>query len=277
MVKRFRDVDAAPDPAQLVQYLDGVRERPDEAERTRIMLELMGLQPGGVALDAGCGAGNDVMAMAGVVGGSGRAVGIDASLAMVTEARKRAGPAAVNAEFHVGDLSALEFPDGTFDACHTERVLIHVESPLAAIRELIRVTRPGGRVVACETDFGAAVVDSPHPEVRRKIVAWNEEVGVRNAWMGRQLRRRFMEQGLNDVDVVVRPMLRVPPLPQWLSEQVIETANKARDDGYLTSAEAATYLSWFDSATSDGTYLMVGLMFVVAGTVPHPDTAASGR
>lgn len=87
--------------------------------------------------------------MAAIVGPTGRIVGIDSSEVMVAEASKRAAALGlVNVEFRVGDLGALEFASDTFDACHTERVLIHVESPVAAIREMARVTRPGGRIAA---------------------------------------------------------------------------------------------------------------------------------
>ena len=45
---------------------------------------------------------------------------------------------------------ALEFADATFDACRADRVLQHLLDPGRAVAEMVRVTRPGGRLVICE-------------------------------------------------------------------------------------------------------------------------------
>lgn len=103
--------------------------------------------------------------------------------------------------------------------------------------------------------------------MRKKIRNWTEEKGVRNAWMGRQLRRLFLSEGLADVSVATRVMLRIPPVPEWQRKQATDIVNSAAEDGYLTTSEAEAYLRWMQEAIDDGTWLSASVMFIVAGTV----------
>lgn len=75
-------------------------------------------------------------------------VALDASGAMLARAGARAVEQAL-AQVHLcgGDLGRLPFADGVFDVCHGGMVLHHLEAPAAALSEMARVVRPGGRVV----------------------------------------------------------------------------------------------------------------------------------
>jgi SAM-dependent methyltransferase len=109
----------------------------------------LGLQPGDRVIDMGCGAGRHAFEMyrrgADVV-----AFDQDADeLAGVLElfgAMKEAGevPAGAQADIKQGDALALPFPDGEFDRVVAAEVLEHIPDDTAAIKELVRVLRPGG-------------------------------------------------------------------------------------------------------------------------------------
>ena len=62
-----------------------------------------------------------------------------------------------------GDVSALDLPDDSFDGVWCERVLQHVDDADVAIGELIRVTRPGGRVCLIDTDWDSLAFDGVPP------------------------------------------------------------------------------------------------------------------
>lgn len=96
------------------------------------------------ALDAGCGAGALAIAVAPLVA---EVVGVDADPALLEAARKLAPP---NATFVEGDVAALPFPDSSFELAASMRVLHHVRRPELAIAELVRVVRPGGRVLVVD-------------------------------------------------------------------------------------------------------------------------------
>jgi SAM-dependent methyltransferase len=92
-------------------------------------------------LDVGCGNGRYLAALAGR-GHTGRVLGVDLSVGMLRTAAGT-GPAALVA----GDAAALPVRDGSVDVALAPHMLYHVPEPAVAVRELHRVTRPGGRVV----------------------------------------------------------------------------------------------------------------------------------
>ncbi|MDH6223735.1 methyltransferase domain-containing protein [Streptomyces sp. MJP52] len=117
---------------------------------------LMGsLRPGMRVLDVGCGPGTLTADLAELVPG-GVVVGLERAPGVLADARAEAARRGTgNVEFAVGDVHALPCPDGAFDVVHAHQVLQHVGDPVAALREMRRVTRPGGLVAARDSDYGA--------------------------------------------------------------------------------------------------------------------------
>jgi ubiquinone/menaquinone biosynthesis C-methylase UbiE len=96
------------------------------------------------ALDSGTGAGALALALAPHVA---EVVGVDVEPELLAHARERAPG---NATFEEADATRLPFPDASFDLSGTLRTLHHVHRPEVAIAELVRVTRPGGRVLVID-------------------------------------------------------------------------------------------------------------------------------
>jgi ubiquinone/menaquinone biosynthesis C-methylase UbiE len=100
-----------------------------------------------VSLDVACGPGSVVCAFARRVR---RAVGLDATEAMLAEARRLAVASGVgNVAWHRGDVYALPF-DGAFDIVSCRFAFHHLQAPARAFAEMLRVSRPGGRIVVCD-------------------------------------------------------------------------------------------------------------------------------
>src|SRR5689334_22680574 len=72
--------------------------------------------------------------------------------------------------FAQGDAHSLEFPDASFDLVYARYLLEHVVEPEQVVREMRRVTKPGGRVAACENDVSLLRFDPPCPAFER---AWD--------------------------------------------------------------------------------------------------------
>ncbi|MBT0995421.1 methyltransferase domain-containing protein [Cellulomonas sp. DKR-3] len=114
---------------------------------------LPALEPGQRLLDVGCGPGTVTIDLAQRLA-PGEVVGIDASAAVVDVARKAAAEAgALNVTFDVADAYALPFEDDAFDVVHAHQVLQHLTDPVAALREMRRVARPGGVVAVRDADY----------------------------------------------------------------------------------------------------------------------------
>src|SRR5262245_38124596 len=169
-VTRFTAVDRQVDPGFFISFLDAGNALEDVKSVKRVMLAQLELGDGMSLLDVGCGTGDDVRDLAQVVGRRGRVVGVDVSGAMIAEAKQRHATAELPLEGVGGDAQDLTFPEASFGRGRTERMLMHLGDPEKALAEMVRVVRPGGKVVAFDFDWDAVFVDSPYKGTTRKIV-----------------------------------------------------------------------------------------------------------
>ncbi|KAF7302787.1 Methyltransf-25 domain-containing protein [Mycena kentingensis (nom. inval.)] len=122
---------------------------------------LAALKPGMHILDVGCGPGTITADLARLVP-DGRVTGIEHSPAqepVLQQAREHAATQGIsNVEFSIGDAHALPFPDNSFDVVHAHQVLQHVADPVQALREMVRVVkRPGGIIAVRDVDYASMV------------------------------------------------------------------------------------------------------------------------
>jgi SAM-dependent methyltransferase len=117
------------------------------AARAEVMA-LASLEPGERVLDVACGTGLVTLHAACAVGDHGMAVGIDLSAEMVRIARQRALAAQVtNVCFEHMGAETLDLPDASFDVALCALGLMYMPDPARAVLEMLRVLRPGGRLV----------------------------------------------------------------------------------------------------------------------------------
>jgi SAM-dependent methyltransferase len=113
------------------------------------------LRPAMDVLDVGCGPGSITVDLARRVA-PGRVVGVDLSAEVLVKAGELAAGRGVDSVvFEQADVTALPYRDGSFDVVHAHQVLQHLCDPVAALREMRRVTRPGGIVAVREADYAA--------------------------------------------------------------------------------------------------------------------------
>jgi SAM-dependent methyltransferase len=204
----YADVDGSDDPGDAVRWQDVVDAWPQvRAYKRRVLDLLAGADP---VLDLGCGPGADVVEL------GGRAVGVDPSSAMCAAAARR-GAAVCR-----GDGHRLPFATGSFGGVRADRVLQHVADPDVVLDEVVRVARPGARVVLAEPDQESLVIHVPGVErsITDRLKVLRRDVGYRNGRVASTLAEGLARRGLTDVTVEPFGLLLTRPddafgLPTW--------------------------------------------------------------
>lgn len=186
-------------------YTHGHAESVLRSHRTRTAANsaayLLGaLKPGQSLLDIGSGPGTITADLARLVA-PGRVVALETS--EVVLGLTRAGvteTGADNVDYLVGDVHALDLPDDSFDVVHAHQVLQHLPDPVQALREMVRVCRPGGVVAVRDGDYGAftwfpenpgldrwlelysaaARANGGEPDAGRRLLSWAHAAGCRD-------------------------------------------------------------------------------------------------
>ncbi len=160
--------------ARMLGYVDawlaGVPERSIESfAGTGNPFSLGELRPGEHVVDVGSGAGIDSLIAAAMVGPTGRVIGVDMTPPMLAKARASAAEAGLtNVEFREGYGEALPVPDGWADVIISNGVLNLMPDKYAALCEMARVLKPGGRLQIGDILVQRAVQDS----AKRDIALW---------------------------------------------------------------------------------------------------------
>ncbi|MFJ8083982.1 methyltransferase domain-containing protein [Streptomyces sp. NPDC096205] len=260
----FTGVDGTDDASWFIRFMDVANAHPEYRDIDLALIRAMGGVSGKTVLDAACGTGDDAREIGRQVGGSGRVVGIDLSAAMVAEARRRSAGSPWPVEFATGDIRKLDFPDASFDAVRVKLVRQHCDDLDAADAELIRVTRPGGRIAVFDFDFEAMLVDHPDRATTREILhSWTDE--FEHGWTGRQAAGRLRQRGLTDVTIT-------PVTVQWPYDffrmSLVGPLARAQASGALRLSEEQLRQWWEPLARAEeqGRFFCAQTGFVVGAT-----------
>jgi ubiquinone/menaquinone biosynthesis C-methylase UbiE len=253
----WRRVDESRDPKRVIRALDSVQQ--GMSHFRSLSMQMLEVGPGHCVADVGCGTGETTRTLAEAVGPAGAAIGIDASTAMIAEARERADSANSSARFVIGSAQRLPLPDACLDGCRIERTLQHLDEPHDAVAAMLRALQPGGRIVAMEPDWGGLVLDHPDRPLTRKILAIVSE-GIRQPWIGRRLYATFKRAGLGDVHAEV-----VSAQAGYVWFPANRALRAAVSNGALDAAALDTWLRDCAEADAAGTFYCSQPVFLVSG------------
>ncbi|MFL6145814.1 MAG: methyltransferase domain-containing protein [Labedaea sp.] len=200
---------AAGDAAQLAVVLDQLDRFPGVQRLRAWAREALRLLPGQSIVDVGSGTGEELAALAVLVGRDGSATGIEPHPGLRAEATRRAEESGSTARFVDGEAYALPLESSTVDAVRCERVFQHLDHPERAATELARVLRPGGRALVIDTDWATSILHPGDPEV---LAALNRSLPARfpNPFSGRRLPGQLAAAGLDVVDSGSQALIQDP-------------------------------------------------------------------
>jgi ubiquinone/menaquinone biosynthesis C-methylase UbiE len=263
LLGNFARVDST-NSADLVGRLDAMHMLEFFRAYKQETFTLLGLGPGAVAADIGCGTGEDAYTMSQIVGKVGSVVGFDVSDAMLAEATHRHIKSQANLCFIQAPADDLGVGAETFDAVRADRVLTHVPDPAAAIKEMVRVLKPGGRIVISEPDMRGCWVTNRHRDISDRIMR-TIAMSCRQPFIAQDLYHFFLDAGIAGVQLALRPVAIAEPEPVETILRFGATIEAMIRDGLLDTDEARLWLLDLDERRSRGRFLAGVTIFIVAG------------
>jgi SAM-dependent methyltransferase len=234
------------------------------------LLSLVDLPPGGAILDAGCGKGADLIALAArIPDPRARFVGVDASADTVATARGSSTDSRV--EFVRAKVGPkLGFDDESFDVLLTQEMLECLPNLDDFVPELARVLRPGGQLVASHYDWDTQVFSgSDRDRTRRILRAWADLkqswMDHSDPWMGRRLWGYLEGSGLFSGDVRVRVTTNTEFAEPWHGYRMAHWFRTLVERGGVSESDYRDFLADLNELAANGGYFWSVNRYVYVG------------
>lgn len=256
----FTQPDVA--PTYFIEFLELLDNHADVKNFRAEINKRMDLALGNKVLDLGCGIGGAAFPIADACGPTGLVAGVDISSALIDVAKRRAGNRP-GLEFRVGDACAVPYPDGFFDVARSERLFLYLPDRLAAIHDMKRVVKPGGRVWLIDTDVDSTAIYSTKLALTRKMTSI-VAASMPNPNSARELPVLAKQAGLRNIKT--ETFACATPHDFFLLAMA-SSLLKAAEDGTVPRSEVEECLAEQASLHAKGDFFQAWLFVVVSGVV----------
>jgi SAM-dependent methyltransferase len=252
----WRALDAQPNVAALIAGLEKRGSTPALSRLRRRFLRFVPVRPGARVLEVGCGSGVVLRDLAALVGRRGEVVGVDRSRTVLTAARRLCRPDAGRGRIGLrhGDGGRLPFATGRFDVTLGITVILHVAEPIVVVREMARVTRPGGRVGLQDQDFGMVAVTHPDRDLTDRILDGVVKHIYEEPHSGRRLPGLLRAAGLTGVRLLT-DVFQDTTLEPWTRTFLERRAEYAVSFGLVDAPTAQRWLDGFTALVAAGAFV----------------------
>jgi len=145
---------------------------------------------------------------------------------------------------------------------------MHLDDPSAVLAQMVRVVRPGGRIVVAEPDWASIVIDSVDQQAMESLVRQANTVR-RQPYIGRELNRRMAGVGLTDRRIETVPIFSLDYHELALyGMNLVKAADELAAEGRLDRQRAQLLIDAVEAGSREGTFCAYGGYFVARGMVP---------
>jgi ubiquinone/menaquinone biosynthesis C-methylase UbiE len=231
----------------------------------------------GAILDVGAGTGALALDLAWRAGGKAFVTALDSNSQAIQIARAISEQVGVKISPLVGNAYEMPVKEASQDVSAARYLLQHLREPSAVLLQMRRVTRPGGRIVIIDVDDDVVLSDPPEKDMAnlRKALGILQSKRGGNRRIGRQLYRLMRETGLEDIQVMVIPFVRMGlqngrsrELEAFKVERVLEERKELIDRVIMTAPDFDSALSELEQGFAQDRFEM-DADFVATGLVPQ--------
>src|SRR2546425_229302 len=165
------------------------------------------------------------------------------------------------------DAASLPFAADRFDAALAITVILHVADPLRVVREMARVTRPGGRVGVQDQDFGVVAVTHPDRALTERIMRGVAERVYAEPHSGRRLPGLLRAAGLVDVRLLT-DVYQDTTLEPWTKTFLERRAERAVRFGIVDAPTAERWLDGFTDVVAADAFVLTLNYYGAVGVKP---------
>lgn len=235
-------------------------------------LDAMAIDQAHTVLDIGCGTGVAARAIARRPAFVGHISAIDLSPTLLTAAARFAAEEGVGQAitFLAGDTHSLNFPGGSFHAVIAHTLLSHVDDPLAVLKEVARVLRPGGMVAIFDGDYASLTFGHANAEQGKAYEETLVAAVVNNPRVMRQLPRFLRAAGLELVAAFPHLLAEIGQADFWVSAIDMFQGLVPRS-GTMTAAEIDAWAAAQRQDSAEGIFFGASSFYsYIARRAPTP-------
>jgi ubiquinone/menaquinone biosynthesis C-methylase UbiE len=219
----------------------------------------------GTIIDLGCGAGNDVIELAKVIGEHVKIIGVDHDPVMLQQG-KNDSKGIGNVDFILSEAWPLPFEDETISGLRTERVIQHLKNPEKVIQEINRILKKDHPLVIIETDWQSLSFYTEFVDIQNKVSAYLTDVKVNNGFAAKKLISYLQLSNFREIKFEIHPFV-VNSLEEaneyfWIEKIVKEASEK----GYIKDHEYKDFYNALQRA-NDENYFACSINLVVASCI----------
>src|SRR3954447_14318348 len=252
---------------RMAAQLEVVYRTRDIKRRRALAQEALAPQPGDEVLDVGCGPGFYVVDMLDVVGANGSVTGVDSSAAMLAIAGRKAGDRP-NVRLVQGEATKLPVGEASVDRAISVQVFEYLGDVDAALAEMMRVVRPGGRVVIWDIDWSTLSWHSSDTErMRRMLRAWDRHLAdpVLPRTLVASLHRAGFTDARRDAHPFTAETMDREAFGGYMPALIREYLGGLED---IDQSEADAWLADLKALDAGGAYSFAVVQFCFAATRP---------
>jgi ubiquinone/menaquinone biosynthesis C-methylase UbiE len=259
-ITNFTQADTS--PAFFIDFLEFLDNQESVKTLRAESFRKLNVCAGHKVLDVGCGIGGATIPIGEITGPTGLAAGVDLSSAMIEHAIKRAANQPW-IKFHVGDACSVPYPDDFFDLARSERLFLYLPDRIAAIKEMIRVVKPGGRIYLVDTDVDSTAIYSQNRALTRKMTSVVAD-SMPNPNSGRELPALARKAGLRNLIIETSS---VSSRYEFFLRAIAGSLIKAAETGVITQEELREFLEEQAALHASGDFFQMRSFVRVTGTV----------